>query len=210
MGYYSDNSGSFGSLKKGFLEECRRCSVKLKSKRMKLQLVLLGAVVFLAACSSPKYVYHFDHYNYSSGKKTATKETVQPSPLKIADETMVASKDNSVIYEQKATKVEQKDVDAFVARYRAMSKSEQKEFKKELKKEIKAVVKKEKADKKKADSIKEAKAMEPELALAAIFGGAGIVFIFLAGISNIFWVLGAVAIVVGAFFFIRWVANGNG
>jgi len=40
--------------------------------------------------------------------------------------------------------------------------------------------------------------------------GAGIVFIFLAGISNIFWVLGAVAIVVGAFFFIRWVANGNG
>lgn len=177
---------------------------------MKIQPVLLGAVVFLAACSSPKYVYHFDHYDYNSGKKIAAEETVQSSPLKIVEESVVASTDNSVIYEQGTKKVEQKDVDAFVARYKSMSKSEQKEFKKELKKEIKAVVKKEKVNKKNADSVKEAKAIEPELALAAIFGGAGIVFIFLAGISNIFWLLGAIAIAIGAFFFVRWVANGNG
>ena len=111
---------------------------------MKLQLILLVSVVFLAACSSPKYVYHFDHYDYNSGKKIAVAEAVQSSPLKITEETMVASTDKSAIYHQETKKLEQKNVDAFVARYKSMSKGEQKEFKSALKKEIKAVVKKEK------------------------------------------------------------------
>lgn len=176
---------------------------------MKLQQILLGAVFFLTACSSPKYAYHFDQYDYNSGKKIAVEQPIQSSPLKIDEETMVASTDKRTIEEQKTKKIEQKDVDAFVSRYKSMTKAEQKEFRSELKKEIKTFVKKGKSNKK-ADSIKEAKAIDPALALAAILGVAGLVFIILAGVSNVFWVVGAIAIVAGAVFFVKWVADGNG
>src|SRR5687767_15274689 len=134
MVYYSDNSGSFGNLKKGFSDEWHRCLAKLKSKGMKLQQILLGAVFFLTACSSPKYAYHFDQYDYNSGKKTTAEGPVQSSPLNIEEEIVVASSDKGIIYEQKTKKIEQKDVDAFVSRYKSMSKAEQKEFRSELKK----------------------------------------------------------------------------
>ena len=45
--------------------------------------------------------------------------------------------------------------------------------------------------------------------LAIVFGVAGIVMLMLA-VSNAFWVAGAICLVVGAFFFVKWVANGNG
>ena len=62
------NSVFFGRLKKSFLKDYPRLE-KLKSNAMKFHQVLLSASVFLTACSSPKYVYHFDHYDYNSGKK---------------------------------------------------------------------------------------------------------------------------------------------
>ena len=36
---------------------------------MKKYLLLIASVLLLAACSSPKYAYYFDHYDYNSGKK---------------------------------------------------------------------------------------------------------------------------------------------
>ncbi len=36
---------------------------------MKFHHMLFGAAVLITACSSPKSVYHFDHYDYNSGKE---------------------------------------------------------------------------------------------------------------------------------------------
>lgn len=177
---------------------------------MKFHQILLGIVVLLTACSSPKYAYHFDHYDYNSGKKEAIAEpSLSESPLKIQEETVLASIDKKVTYEVKKETTEE-NIKALASRYKSMSKDEQKEFRKELKKDLKSLVKKEKQNKKEVESVGATKAFDTALALAIVFGTAGIVFTILASVSNVFWILGAVAIVIGAFFFIQWVANGNG
>ena len=44
---------------------------------MKKYLLLIASVLLLAACSSPKYAYYFDHYDYNSGKKKVETATTQ-------------------------------------------------------------------------------------------------------------------------------------
>jgi 1,4-dihydroxy-2-naphthoate octaprenyltransferase len=91
-----------------------------------------------------------------------------------------------------------------------MSKEQKKEFRKELKRDLKSLVKKDKQNKKGVESVSATQAFDTMLALAMVFGAAGVVFTVLASVSNIFWVLGAISIVIGAYFFIQWVNNGNG
>jgi hypothetical protein len=210
MACYLVSFGFFGSSKKDSSKECHLCLAKLKSKRMRFQPIILGAVVLLTACSTPRHAYHFDHYDYNSGRKTHVDETIQQgSPLQITEEIVVASAEKNVLYEAKKATAEE-NMKALAARYKSMSKDQKKDFRTALKKDLKSIVKKEKQTKKGVESIGETKAFDTMLALAIVFGAAGIVFTVLASVSNIFWVLGAVAIVIGAYFFIRWVNNGNG
>jgi hypothetical protein len=177
---------------------------------MKFQQILLGAVVVLfTACSTPKYAYHFDHYDYNSGGKVKVETIDAESPLKIQAETVIATTDNIVVYDVKK-EVAEENIKSLASRYKTMSKEQKKEFRKELKKDLKELVKKEKQTTKAVESIEATKAFDTMLALAIVFGAAGIVFTVLASVSNIFWILGAVAIVIGAYFFIQWVNNGNG
>lgn len=180
---------------------------------MKFHQMLLGAAIFLTACSSPKYVYHFDHYDYNSGKKVeeSIKEIkVEESPLLIDQETAVASSSHEHIVTDSENKTASTSaISAVAKKYKTMSKSERKEFRKELKKEIKNY-KKEVRNGEGVASVGATKVFDTIVALAIVFGGAGIVLIMLAGISNVFWVLGAISLVIGAFFFVKWVANGNG
>ena len=177
---------------------------------MRFQQIFLGAVVLLTACSTPKHAYHFDQYDYNSGRKSDITETIpQESPLKITEETAVASADKNVLYEVKKETAE-KNMQELASRYKSMSRDQKKEFRTALKKDLRSLVKNEKHTKKGVESVEATKAFDTMLALAIVFGAAGIVFTVLASVSNIFWVLGAVAIVIGAYFFIRWVNNGNG
>src|SRR5688572_1319131 len=101
---------------------------------MRKVLTLVSAALLLAACSTPKYTYHFDHYDYNSGKKKATplKPTTDlgdPSSketLEVDEKTLVASADEKTVYvteEKKTNVVSKKEV---ADKIKAMSKEERK------------------------------------------------------------------------------------
>jgi hypothetical protein len=204
----------FGSSRKGFLKDYPFLK-KLKSNVMKLHRLLVGAAVLLTACSSPRYTYHFDHYDYNSGRKVA-QESVETSPLIIDEQTPVTVSSTQTVapVEQIMPTSNEKakmssEAKAVVEKYKAMSKTEQRAFKKELRKEIKNYSRTT-SNIEGVESVKATKAFDTYSALALLFGGAGVVMIMLAAVSNVFWVLGAIAFVIGAFFFVKWVSDGNG
>jgi hypothetical protein len=178
---------------------------------MKKYFLFVLSVAVLASCSAPKYAYHFDHYDYNSGRKqtdaTAAKATDAPaveSPLALPAGTMVASADEkSVIVAEPAQNLaEQKE--AAQKKYAAMSKAEQKAFRKEAKSQIRQYVKAAKSgDKAKMEEA--SKAMDHDLKLAAIFGAVGLVALLIGG--DVFWVLGAIALLVGVVFFVMWLTR---
>lgn len=185
---------------------------------MKKYLLLISSVLLLASCSTPKYAYHFDHYDYNSGKKKAQTEktrlaqqmlaTPETSPLQINEEAIVASAERTIVpIERKAPPtVSVEDQKAFAAKYAAMSKSEKKEFRKELKSEIKSIIKAKKSGEN-VDSVSESKALDRNLRLALIFGIVGIVLYALSGVNPIFWILGIIATVIAIVFLIQWIAE---
>jgi hypothetical protein len=209
----SDNSVFFGRLKKGCLKGYHRLE-KLKSNAMKFHQLLIVAAIFLTACSSPKYAYHFDHYDYSIGKKSevaGNTNTDVTSPLQINDDALIASVETKSIPATNPQKtVNGEIVQSLSEKVKGMSKTERKEFRKELKKELKNLVKKDVKKTDNVDSVKRTKVFDTLSALAIAFGVGGIVLITLANISNAFWIIGAISLAIGAFFFVKWVANGNG
>ena len=60
---------------------------------MKFHQILLSAFVFITACSSPKFVYHFDHYDYNAGKKSPGHIEVakEESPLSLVEKNLTVS-----------------------------------------------------------------------------------------------------------------------
>src|SRR5690606_24122755 len=124
-------------------------------------------------------------------------------PFAIQTEVAVASKE-----------ITKSDVKAAREGYKAMSKDERKAFRKALVSELKEFKKLSKSeDIKKVDGVDSGKATEQfDLfsGLAIIFGGAGIILIMLANINNAFWIAGAICLVAGAAFFVKWVSDGNG
>lgn len=181
-----------------------------------LQLISIG-VLLLTACSSPKkYSYHFDRYDYNIGRKGEVVSVELPpvsSPIVITKDDLLSAdtKHEPAVIQKEITK---SDVKAAREAYKAMSKDERKAFRKAVVSELKQIQKLKKTDDiKKADGIESVKATEQfDLfsGLAIIFGGAGIVLITLANISNAFWIAGAICLVVGAAFFVKWVSDGNG
>ena len=212
MGFCSDNSVFFGRLKKGCLKDYHRLE-KLKSKAMKFHQLVIISAIFLAACSPQKYVYHFDKYDYNVGKKTESPSheiEVAQSPLSIDREALVVSADTKPLANDRREVATKQDVKTLTEKFNAMSTAERKEFRKELKKELKVLIKKDVKKSESADSIKRTKVFDTLAALALAFGVGGIVLITLANISNAFWIVGAIALAIGAFLFVKWVANGNG
>src|SRR5690606_879745 len=136
---------------------------------MKKNLLYILAIIFLASCSTPKYTYYFDRYDYHAGKKKAAERVIDEreakviddlmikEPLILEEETLVAStSDELVVADKKAT------VEAATRTYKEMSKSERKAFRKEAKQLIKSYIKAKKA----GDEVKAAeaaKAMDHDL-----------------------------------------------
>jgi len=167
---------------------------------MKKFIVLLSSMLILASCTTPKYTYYFDHYDYNSGKKkvTAGVTEVQEQPViePVNDAQLIASTEKEAIYiaEEKPASAAVTKEEA-VAKLKSLTKEERKELKKELKSYVKEV--------KNAEAAPAAKAgLENDVKLAAIFGAVGIVLLIIGG--DVLSILGAVALLVGLYFFVRW------
>ncbi len=181
---------------------------------MKKYLLLVSSVLLLASCSTPKYAYYFDHYDYNSGKKKAesaktliAQNQLTTSPLQINEEAVVASAESRIVTVEKApVAVSLKDQKSFVAKYSAMSKAEKKEFRKELKSEVKSMIKGKKSGDN-INSIANTKVMDHDLKMALIFGIVGIVLSLFGPTNSVFWILSTIAVVIALVFLIKWIAE---
>ena len=182
---------------------------------MKKYLLLLASVLLLAACSSPKYAYYFDHYDYNSGKKIAeapaiqmaqtTMATPEMSVLQLDREAVTASAESRIkLVESAPAMVKEKAL--LQEKYASLSRTEKKEFRKELKSEVKRIIEAKKSGESIA-SITGTMAMEHDLKLALIFGIVGIVLTALGGVNSVFWILGTISLVVAIVFLIKWIAE---
>lgn len=177
---------------------------------MNKQLFLLGSVLALTACSSPKYAYKFDTYDYNNGRKERKESLArqefsgETSPVVVTDEDITASVSPARFSEKPV--VSKSALAEKAERYKDMSRDERKDFKRELKKEIKNYAKEIKSGNS-VESISATKELDDELKLAIIFGAIGITLTILGGINTVFWVLGVVGLVIGLVFFIRWISR---
>ena len=182
---------------------------------------LLVIVLMLSACSAPRYSYHFDHYDYNSGKKKITEKNpvaeagtvetqtipniIAPSPLVLEKESVAASTKKAITAPVKESTTVL-DKTAFEKKYKEMTKSERKDFRKALKTEIRNYSK----SKKSGDNgavVNDTKAMDYNLKMAIIFGAIAATLSFFGGVNSVFWILSVVFLVVGVVFFIKWIAE---
>jgi len=174
----------------------------------KLLLLVIGALA-AGACSSPKYTYHFDHYDYNSGKKQPKLITAgvseNISPLIMSEESVVTTSASTV--ETPVAKPEEKaDKQMILQKIRAMSQEDRARLKKDIKTELKKYT-----DLKKSPvhvgSNTATKEWDRDLKLAAIFGAVGLVLSLFSGVNSVFWVLAVIALVIGVVFLIKWLAR---
>lgn len=164
---------------------------------MKNTLYYLLALVLITSCSSPKYAYNFDHYDYNSGKKVARVATAENEAAPVQAEKLLASADNSFLVAETPAAATVNTTEVRKT-YVQMTKSERKEFRNDVKKFLKE----------KKENIKAAKktnAMDNDLKLASIFGAVGIVALIIGG--DVFWIIGGIALLVGVVFFIKWLVR---
>jgi len=183
---------------------------------MKNIVTLIASVLLLAACSAPKYSYHFYHYDYNSGKRKAEAEKIllahkpvqldevaplsNDSPLKINKDAAVATTENAPSLTTSASV----NTLAVEKKYSEMTKSEKKEFRKALKVEIKKYAK---AKKSGVESVADTKVMDYNLKMAIIFGAVALTLSFFGGVNSVFWVASVICLVVGVVFFVKWIAE---
>lgn len=187
---------------------------------MKKILLLHLLVVLLAACSTPKYTYNFDYYDYNSGRKAAAANApVQSMPATITEPVFSASVEarvpnslqespavsEAVEVSRESAKDSEDQVKQIKERYLAMDRAERKAFRKDVKHELKRMVREKKVNG--TEGVSEVSAMDNDLKLAIIFGAVGLTLSLFSGINAAFWVLGVIAIVVGVVFLIRWLVR---
>lgn len=160
------------------------------------KLFPLLAILFSASCSTPKIAAHFPssnvdvNYHPVSAAKVETKTAAVETPVVLAsvNETAIVLPDAEV----------KKQV---AEAYRKLSKEQQREVRQLLKKEVKAIAKNQKKVAS-ATAVAGQGGMDHDLKLAAIFGAVGVVGLLIGG--NFFYVIGAIALIVGTVFFVKW------
>lgn len=177
---------------------------------MRKILFLICSAGLLASCSTPKYTYHFDHYDYNSGRKHDVNDKVLSEQVGVVTaEEMVAEGGPAtpVAAPQEVQPVAMEAAKAQLEKkYKEMSKSEKKAFRKEAKGKIKTYIKAKKSgDNVAADQALQA--MDQDLKLAAIFGAVGLVFLLFGGVSEVFTILGVIGFVIGVIFFVKWLVR---
>lgn len=172
----------------------------------------VGALLVLAACSSPKYTYDFDHYDYNSGRKPLPEPSAQVAPahkvgsLVFEENNLLAGMSPGALATAEPNIAATFSIKEKANHYRELSKRERNDFRRELKSEIKNYAKELRSGDQGA-SITASKELDDELKLAIIFGAIGITLTVLGGINTVFWVLGIVGLAIGLVFFIRWISR---
>jgi hypothetical protein len=157
----------------------------------------VALIVFLASCSTPKYAAHFPScnvdVNYHPVLVTSTESTTPP--IEPSESLVASTKTTPSVISTVELKKE------FKATYNKLSKQQKKEVRQLLRKEIKSITKAQKKD----ASVTATSArggIDHDLKLAAIFGAVGIVGLLISG--NVFTVIGAIALIIGVVFFVKW------
>lgn len=89
--------------------------------------------------------------------------------------------------------------------YLSLSKEERKEVRQLLKKEVKKMIRVQKSEKKEmAVSSTQSSSIDHDLKLAAIFGAVGIVGLLLGSAGQVFTIIGAISLIIGTVFFVKW------
>jgi hypothetical protein len=163
------------------------------------KILYLIPVALLAACSAPKYTASFQHQR-NSVDYHAVKTVESVSPLLLATNIEAEQLVANTKVEPSISLIEAKK--EVKKAYLKMSKSERKEVRHLLKKEIKSIVK----NQKKEMSLTSTKAsgLDHDLKLAAIFGAVGIVGLLLGSAGQFFVVIGAISLIIGVVFFVKW------
>ncbi len=176
-------------------------------------LKTVAAILILFSCSSPKYTYNFDYYDYNSGRKPAANNKSNESltatsaePLKIDRNELVAASYKGVVIPSDQITINAKVVSTGTAKIKELSRAEKKHLRSELRDYVKNHAKERKATDEVA-SVNAAQQLDDDLKLAIIFGAIGITFAILGGINTVFWVIGVIGLIVGLVFFIRWIST---
>lgn len=174
---------------------------------MKHLVTLVVSVMVLASCSTPKYTYNFDHYDYNSGRKKAEAEKLaaqaEPQPVVVEESNPLLLTEENVVASA-AEKAPAPVAKPAAKKYSEMSKSEKKELRKAVKTEIKKYLKNKKGD---GPVEKETKALDYNLKMAIIFGAIALTLSFFGGVNSVFWIASVIALVIGVVFFIKWIAE---
>ncbi|HEX6892368.1 MAG TPA: hypothetical protein VF141_16790, partial [Chryseolinea sp.] len=170
-------------------------------RRQNSPTYIVGMMLFLASCSSPRYSYNFDYYDYNSGRKelpnTHLNERLlatNAQPLKLNKNELVANAD---LAEKKYLQNHvSDDIHASGKTYQDLSKADRKKLRGGLKDYVKNYSKELKSGDEVA-GVGATKQLDDDLKLAIIFGAIGITFAILGGINTVFWVIGVVGLIVG-------------
>ena len=181
--------------------------------RQNFPTYIVGLMLFIASCSSPRYTYNFDYYDYNSGRKELLNAHVDESllanetePLKLNGNQLVAAVGRDIVKNSHASSSVSEDASTATKAYKELSRAEKKQLRNELKDYLKNHTKKLNAGEE-VTSVNATKQLDDDLKLAIIFGAIGITFAILGGINTVFWVIGVIGLIVGLVFFIRWIST---
>jgi len=171
---------------------------------MKKSLYVVVVAMIASACGGPKYTASFNSYdkqpvNYQATAKPGnivveTAPIAQPEPL-------LASTSNAPV-ELKAEKKEE-----VRKTYIQMTKTERKALRTHLRSEVKSYVNAQKKNLGIESTKTTTGGMDNDLKLAAIFGAVGIVGLMLGGATDVFWIIGGIALLVGVVFLVKWLVR---
>lgn len=155
------------------------------------------SIVVLASCSSPKYAAHFPSSYVDPNYHAAKVVQVETVPAATTENAVLTASVNTASVALPAKEVRKQVKDA----YAKLSKEQKKEVRQLLKKEIKGIAKSSKKDASVTATMARG-GMDHDLKLAAIFGAVGLVGLLIGG--NVFTVIGAIAMIIGVVFFVKW------
>ena len=121
-------------------------------RRQNSPTYIVGLMLFIASCSSPRYTYNFDYYDYNSGRKELPNSHVNESllanktePLKLDRNQLVAAADPDNVKHSHPSSSVLEDASTATKAYEELSRSEKKHLRNKLKDYIKNHSKKLKA-----------------------------------------------------------------
>lgn len=155
------------------------------------------SIVVLASCSSPKYAAHFPSSSVDPNYHAAKVAQVERVSQATTENQVLTASVHATPVTLPAEEVRKQVKDT----YAKLSKEQKKEVRQLLKKEIKAIAKSSKKDASVTATMASG-GMDHDLKLAAIFGSVGLVGLLIGG--NVFTVIGAIAMIIGVVFFVKW------